>query len=517
VNERPGGNARRIVVAIVGATAVLGCRVAPPAPTQVTIAYPSGLTAAEPNRDIEEFSLSILGNLFEGLVDIDAELALRPALAESWSSPDDLTWVFRLRPGVVFHDGSKLEAADVVRSLERLRKDTEHELAPALAEVAEITADDPLTVRLRTRFPVPSLPYHLASLFISRLGDVPGRPLGTGPYRLAEWTPQTGDAEIVAFPGYWGGAPRVETVRFRALPEAEARVRALENGEADLAVDVPAADFERLTRSAALRTEAARGLRVVFLGLVAPGDHPQPVAAFADARVRRAIALAIDRERLVREPLGGHGEVIDQILAPEVFGYASDLPRLPYDPAESRRLLANAGFGGGFDVALDFPSGRYRSIDAVARAVASDLAAIGVRVIERPAPSAAFFERMDARRSDFFLMGWMSSGDAPLSYDYLLHRREAGQGVDNYSNYADAEFDRLLEQTELEPSAAQRGARIHALAERVLRDLPLVPLYRQFDLYAMRAGLDFRPRPDRRIRGVELGWRAPEKAETGAR
>jgi len=190
---------------------------------------------------------------------------------------------------------------------------------------------------------------------------------------------------------------------------------------------------------------------------------------------------------------------------------------LPHDPETARSLLREAGYGSGFDLVLDFPSERYRAIDAVARLAIEDLAAVGVRVTPRPSASETFFARLERRDSDLFLMGWMSSGDAPLTYDYLLHRREEGQGSDNYTGFEDPEFDRLLEAVELEPSTARRGAGLRALAERVQQAMPLVPLYRQFDLYALRAGLVFVPRPDRRIRGVELAWTDPRATDAGAR
>ena len=497
----------------------IGCHRAAPTPSAVTVAYPRGLVAAEPNRDIEEFSLSILGNVFEGLVDIDGNLALKPALAESWSSPDDLSWIFRIRPGVLFHDGAVLTAEDVVRSLEHLRADRTQELSPTLAEVVEIRVDEPLIVRMRTRFPVPSLPYHLSALLISKPGADPAHPVGTGPYRLASWTPG-GDTVLEAFTGHWAGPPRVAVLRFRTLSDAAARVAALRRGEVDLAVDVPAGEMPALGAEPGLRTLSARGLRVIFLGLVSAGSAAAPDAArrpLSDPNVRRAVALAIDRDRLARSALGGQAEVVDQILAPEVFGYSSDLPRIPHDPDEARRLLRDAGYGAGFDLTLDFAAERYRAMDAVSRLLSEDLAAVGVRVTPRPSATDPFFARLERRDSELFLLGWMSSGDAPLTYDYLLHRREAGQGSNNYTGVDDPEFDRLIEAAELEPSTARRGARLRDLAERVQRSMPFVPLYRQFDLYALRSGLAFTPRPDRRIRGIELTWTDARAVAAGAR
>ena len=285
-------------------------------------------------------------------------------------------------------------------------------------------------------------------------------------------------------------------------------MQALRQGEVDLAVDVPAAELPGLASDPHLGTVTARGLRVIFLGSVSVrGVGPSSPPPLADGRVRRALALAIDRERLVREALGGHAEVIDQLIAPEVFGYSAELPRIPYDPEAARKLLATAGYPEGLELTLDFPAERYRSIDAVARQVVADLARVGVRVVLNARSSDVFFARLARQEPELYLMGWICNGDAPLSYDYLLHRHEGSRGSDNDTGLADAELDRLIEATELEPLIAPRGAQLRLIAERVLRDLPLIPLYRQFDLYGLRSGLEFRPRPDRRIRGVEMRWR----------
>ncbi len=466
--------------------------------------YPRGLSTSEPNRRVEEFSASILGNIYEGLVETDDNLALRPALAESWYSPDDLTWVFRLREGVRFHDGSLLDASRVVDCLEQLRHDPTRDLSPALSSVSQISAQDAHTVRVLTRFPVPSLPYHLGGLLIAARAASGETMLGTGPFRIREQN-AAGEVTLSAFADYWGGRPALATLKFRVLPNADDRVRALREGALDLAVDVPATTFATLAGAPELRTIAARSLRVILLGLdIAPGQAASN--PLHDPRIRRAIALAIDRPRLVRDALGGQAEVVNQVLAPEIFGYHTALPDLPHDPAEARRLLAEADLGNGFDVALDFPPERYRSISDVASSIQEDLASVGIRVILRPAPTDAFIARLAARDSRLFLLGWTSGGDAPLTYDYLLHTRSEGHGSANYTGYADPDFDRVVASAEIESSTPKRGDRVAELAAQVLRDLPVVPLYRQYDLYAVRAGVRFSPRPDRLIRGRDLGW-----------
>ena len=490
------------------ALAVLAaCRAAsPPELSQLVVAYPSTLTVLHPALASDEFSYSISSNVYEPLVDMDAHESLRPGLAVRWHNVDDLTWRFDLRPGAAFHDGRPVDASAVAASLERARLDPALRSVTSFEPVERFSAPSASTVEVRTRFPVPDLAARLTELGIWAEPARSGAALeGSGPYRVASWTPG-GDVVLARVRG-----TGPERLVFRAMPTAAERVDALRRGEVDLIAEVPAQQVAELRAAPGLRVVESRGLRVLFLGMnceaAERADLAPPSNPFRDARVRRAVGLAIDRRALVDGPLGGFAEVLDQAVAPEVFGYAKDLPQLVHDPPESRRLLAEAGVAAGFETALDFVPGKYRDVERVVDALVADLGVVGIRVTPRPAAYPQFLDRVDRRDTPFYLRGWSTSVSAGQTYDILLRSPAGGFGSSNAGGYSNVELDALLESAGREPDDAKRLAVLRRAADIIRADMPLVPLYRQFNLYAVRSAVGFEPRLDRTVRGDEISWR----------
>lgn len=483
-----------------------------PGPSRLVVAYPSGPITLLPHASTnEEFTTSIFGNVFETLVGLDENLGLRPGLAESWHNPDDLTWVFRLRRGARLHDGRLLEGRHVVESLERARSDPESTCQAELTAVAGIEAPDPDTVVIKTRFPFAPLPNRLTNVPIWAKALSGGPPVGTGPYRIHTWTIH-GDTVLEAFDQHHGGAPSLRIVEFKVVPDTLERLRLLREGKVNLIVDVPPEQIAALQAEPTLRTVARQGLRVMFLAMDCARSKSSylsiPENPFRDARVRRAVALAIDRGALVKGPLGGHATVVDQVIAPEVFGYHASLPERPFDPAEARRLLREAGHGNGFDVDLDFMPGKYQAIEAIVAHVAANLAELRIRIRPRPYPPSVFLDRIERRDTAFYILGWISnSGDAELTYEYLLHTPGGGFGLENGGGYSSPPVDRFLELAAGRLRPEERRPFLRQVAETILTDAPVIPLYRQTDLYALSKDVEFTPRLDRRIRAARIRWR----------
>jgi peptide/nickel transport system substrate-binding protein len=169
--------------------------------------------------------------------------------------------------------------------------------------------------------------------------------------------------------------------------------------------------------------------------------------------------------------------------------------------------LAEAGFPEGFEVQLDYMPHKFRSMERVVAAIVSDLAEVGIRVEPRPRETSEFFRIVRERDTAFYLWGWLgNSGDAGITYGYLLHSRGDGFGVANAGGYANPELDALLAQASRTLAIPDRRALLWSAAQIVARDRPLIPLYRQTDVYAMAADLAFLPRPDRRIEADLLRW-----------
>jgi peptide/nickel transport system substrate-binding protein len=499
----------RVRLLVAAALVAGGCTSQPAPRDTLVVAYASGPVSFTPNTANEEITLSVLGNVYEALVEFDAKLAAAPLLAESWHTENDLTWVFRLREGARFHDGSPVEAADVVRSLEWARSAPESKRRAELAEISAVTALDARTVSLRTTESFGGLPHRLGAIMISKPGPDPqGPPLGTGPYRIVQATPAVTVLEAVAT---GTGRPPIRRAEFRVVPELEQRVALLKAGEVDFVIDVPAERLAELRTTPGLRVITERGLRVVYLGFdtararSADVTGPNPLR---DRRARRALALGIDRRAIVDGPLAGHGEVADQIIPPPVFGFAVGLPPLNYDPTAARQLLAEAGYGTGFGITLDYMPGKYRATEAVVRSLAHDLGVLGVQVRPRPLDPPAFFERIERQDSAMFLLGWMSTGgDGLVTYNYLLHSPRDGQGVDNGGGYSSSAVDNLLSDAKRRHRPEERREMLGRVARLVREDMPVVPLFRQTDLYGVRDRLVFEPRVDRRVRVRTMSWR----------
>jgi peptide/nickel transport system substrate-binding protein len=473
----------------------------------VVIGYPAAITSLLPNRSVEEFTTAVSAHVYETLVFLDPALRLRPCLAESWHNDDDSTWVFRLRPGVRLHDGRLLEARHVVEALEDARTSGGSVRRAELGAVSAIEERDPRTVVVHTRFPSAVIPARLAGVFIGVPASAAGDPpVGTGAYRVRSRDPHA--TVLEAFPEYWGRPPAIAVREFRALPVPADRVRALRDRAVDLILDVPAEDVAGL-RAAGRRVVSEEGLRVVFLGLATGGAAPPARTPFRDPRVRQAVAAAVDREAIRGGPLGGHAEVADQVVPPVAFGNVKGLAVPRFDPASARRLLAEAGYRGGLSTTLDFVPGKYRGIDGVVAAVVRDLAAVGIRVTPRPSDPAGFFQRVERQDTSMYLMGWLgTSGDAGVTFDILLRTPGGGFGRQNGAGFSDPEFDRLLADASRAMQPARRRQLLEDAGRRLAALAPVVPLYRERDLYGLVEELDLQPRADRSLIGGDtLRWR----------
>jgi peptide/nickel transport system substrate-binding protein len=225
--------------------------------------------------------------------------------------------------------------------------------------------------------------------------------------------------------------------------------------------------------------------------------------------VRRSVALSLDRNALVRGALAGEAEIATQVVGPEVFGFGAALAPIPHAPAQARALLAAAGFAGGFDVTLDLSAPEFADL-RVAEALVRDLAAIRISTRLRPQSTRELLARVETRDTSFYLMPWTSSsGDFGITADYLLHTRAEGYGQGNGGGYSSPKLDRLLDAASRTVKPVDRRALLEAAAAQVHKDLPLVPIYRDTDRYALREGLVFKPRLDRQLRALEMRWRVP--------
>jgi peptide/nickel transport system substrate-binding protein len=255
----------------------------------------------DPHKTTAYFSFEVLENVFDTLVEPDEDLNMQPALAESWeTSTDELTWTFRLRPGVTFHDGTPLTAEDVVFSYRRI---IDEQLANSdkFSAVRAVEAPDPGTVVIRVDRPTPNMLTNLGGFkgmaIVSRAnvesGQIATHPVGTGPFSFAGQ--KSGDSiSLVANPKYWGGAPDISGVTFRFIPEPSTALSALQAGEVDWSDSIPPQRVSQLASDESLHLAVTPSNDYWYLAL---NEAREP---WNDVRVRQAIAYAIDRDAIVQ-------------------------------------------------------------------------------------------------------------------------------------------------------------------------------------------------------------------------
>lgn len=461
------------------AAALAACRPAP-APQRVdetlTLAVRADVTGFFPNPPIvsEASTIEVNRSLFEGLVDLDPQLRLKPGLALRWESPDERTFVFDLRPGLRFSDGRPVTAEDAAASLTAalrrgwVTRDNLH-------DIEAVRALGPLRLEIRTRRVAPALLSRLWQGFVlpaASLDQDPVPAVGTGPYRLAGWQPGR-EFTFERNPFYRGPAPAFARVRYEVVPDDHARVAAVLEGRALAADRVPPGELEHLSGRSDVRLVASPSLRVLFLGL-RPDRRP-----FSDPRVREAVDLALDRRALVERALAGQGQPASQIVPAAVVGYDPELRGTSPDRDRARALLRAAGLAPGTELRLDGPNNRYVGDAELLAEVARQLAEVGLRVRVQALEKTRYFELIESGRSDFYLLGWLcESGSAADVLGSLLHSRvEGGLGAYNTLGLADDELDRLIEAAESSTLPDHRALQLRRAVRRVheLRvTLPLV-------------------------------------------
>lgn len=462
-------------------------------------------------------------HLFDALSVKDENSLALPGLAESWRPLDERRWEFVLRRGVRFHDGSELTAADVKFSIERVTSIPANPspYTPNLRGIAQVEILDDHRLRFTTAGPVPALYGTLGAIYIvshrAAAGAMPadfrsGRAaIGTGPYRFGEYLPAQ-RLELTRWDGYWGPKPAFERVQFRFIPNGGARLAALLANEVDVADFLPPELLNSLRGNPQVQVLSRPSDRVIYLVPdvardVSPfirGRDGQPLTRnpLKDARVRRALSLAINREGLARQTMDGLADPVGQIVPRGYGGYNAELLPDPFDPDRARRLLAEAGYPNGFQLTLHGPNDRYVNDARVLQAVGAMFTRIGVETRVEAMPRSLYFGRANPPRMEFSLslIGWGSAGEGESGYGLatLLHSRQPERGLGGINNggYANPAFDAALQTALARFDTAERHAALQRAMRIAMDDVAVIPLYVQHSAIAVRRGITYLVRDD---------------------
>ena len=488
----------------------------------LSIGLGADVTSMDPHFHNLTPNNNVGGHVFEPLVGKDQKGRLSPALAESWRTIDDLTWEFRLRRGVKFHDGSDFTAADVAFSLDRVPT-VPNSPSPFTSYSKQITEKiivDPHTIRLKTATPYPLMPNDMGTILIVSSRAARGAStedfnsgkatIGTGPFRFVRWA--KGDRiELARHDAYWGAKSPWEKVTLRIITADPARVAALLAGDVSAIENVPTADLARVAKDPNLSLFRIVSHRVMYLHLDSNRERspfvtdkagkPLEKNPLRDARVRRALSKAINRQALVERVMEGAAVATGQLMPEGMFGYTAALKPEPFDPDGARKLLSEAGYPDGFGLTLHAPNNRYVNDEQVAQAVAQMLSRVGIATKVDAMPAAVFFSRGSKLDFSFMLVGWGSDtaeASSPLKALLATFNRDKGMGAANRGRYSNPKVDALLEQGLATVDDAARERLLQQATEVAMRDAGIITLYHQENVWAARKGTVYAPRADER-------------------
>jgi peptide/nickel transport system substrate-binding protein len=431
--------------------------------------------------------LDVAVNVFDTLVQMDPNGAVKPGLATAWEHQQGRTWTFKLQTGAKFHDGTPVDAEAVAFSINRLDPE-----APAYYKgrtsslriwlrdlVVKAEALDGASVRVTLREPYALFPNMLASFAVpivspsavKRLGDgFPRQPVGSGPFRFAEWM-KDDHLTLAVNRDYWAGAPNLDQVIFKVVPDASSRLLELKRGSGHF--------LKGILPDQRAAIEADKSLELLTrpcscIGYVAINDQKKP---FDNVLVRRALNHAIDRETIMRTIEGGLGIVADSMLPPWMPGYSRRAPKYAYDPQQAKELLKQAGSPTGFTTQLwTFNVERpfIPNVLQVAEKVRADLAKVGVEAKMSVLDSAVYWRSINTLQGELAMKGWYT----PPQPDFLI--RVALLGLESATDYPNTPRGQKLRELAVQAARTFEGPERTQLYEQIqqvyMEDAPIVPL-----------------------------------------
>jgi len=466
--------------------------------------------------------LGFLNNVYEGLVRRGPDMSVQPALATSWEPiGDGEGWRFHLREGVTFHDGASFDADDVIFSYQRASSDVA-DTRSWFAPVSDVVKVDDYTVDVMTTAPNPIFPDSIANWMILDQGwaeandaALPDKETGnyatlnangTGAFMVSAREPGL-RTELVPFDGWWDEAEHnITRAEFTPIQNPATAVAALMSGDIDMINPVPIQDAARLESTPGV--DVIRGIeaRVIMLGFAqgaetlkygASAGEPNP---FRDARVREAVAKAINVPAILQTIMCGNAEPASQLVSPAMRGYSADLAARPaYDVAAAKALLAEAGYPEGFGFGLKCPNDRYLNDEAVCQAIVGMLAQIGITTELDAMPVRNYWPELREDNFDMYLLGWSpGTFDAEHPIRFLAHTPDADRklGSWNFGDYSNARVDELLPLIQSEIDDNNRQAMLDEATGILQAETAYVPMYVQPLVWGARDNIDLVQRPD---------------------
>lgn len=465
----------------------------------LVVGLESNPTNLDPRLSTDAASSRIDDLLFNRLFRKDPNGEPVKDLVEKWEQPDPLTYVFRIRKGVRFHDGRLLDARDVQYTFESL-------LDPSLGSplrgsyqmISSIESPDPWTVVFKLQEPFASFLVNLDMGILPRPesakpeGD-PTPMVGSGPFCFVSWD-HGSEVRLRANADYYEGAPRIREVRFKIVPDNTVRILELKKGAVHLLVnEIEPEVLPSLEKDPRFIVEKRQGTNYSYLGF----NLRDPI--LKSLKVRQAVACAINREDIIKYLLGGLAAPATGVLSPLNWAYDPDVTTVPFDPQKAKRLLDEAGYpdpdgeGPKERFSLSYKTSQNELRRRIGEAMQSQLDEIGIEMQIRSYEWGTFYSDIKKGNFQIYTLTWVGVTD-PDIYSYLFASQSTPPTGANRGYYRNPEVDRLLKQGRVTQDRNKRKS-IYGQVQRILaRDLPYVSLWYSVNVAVM----------DSRIRGFQL-------------
>ncbi|MDW7730704.1 MAG: glutathione ABC transporter substrate-binding protein [Bacillota bacterium] len=457
------------------------------------IATLSDAVALDPHGSNDVPSSNVAYNIYQSLVVFDRNSELQPLLAAEWEALDELTWEFKLREGVKFHDGSDLNAEVVKANFDRL-------LDPDIASprlflfsmIEDVVIVDEYTVQFVTAFPFAPLPAHLAhsgGALVSlpaieadyaemAAGNEPGtfisrNPSGTGYFKFDYWEPGS-EIKLVRNDDYWGEPAKLSSVIFKVVPEDLTRLSELETGFAHIADPIQPSDASRVENMANAYLNVQSSTSLAYIGFNCEK------APYDDVRVRQAISMAINKDDIIEGIYEGTAIPAVGPIAPGVFGYDPSVTAIPYDVDQARELMAEAGYENGFDATIWTNDNPARI--QIAEYVQSKLSELNINVSIEVVEWGAYLDGTAEGNHEMFILGWSTPTlDGDYAMYALFHSSNIG-APGNRSFFSNDEVDQLLDLGRQESDPELRAQYYRDAQEKLVEQAPMLYLLHIEDL-----------------------------------
>lgn len=468
--------------------------------TRVVVAQGTEPTRLDPDMHRENTSNNVILNIYDALVERDWDEKIQPDLAESWKFLDDNTLEFKLRKGIKFSNGEPFNAAVVKYNIERvagLLPEAKKTLNPPGWEtVREVKVIDDYTVQIITKAPNPLLLSLAAQKYMvpveytkkDNFESLATKPIGTGPYVLKSWM-KGGELILQARKDYWKGAPKIDEVVFRPIPEDATRIAELKVGNVDIIANLKPDNIKEVEAEKHLQVKYAPSARTAMIFINAEMDK------LKDVRVRKAINHALDVPSLIKNVMGGNAYRVSTLCPRNFVGWDPEEKFYDYNPEKAKRLLAEAGYPNGFEAEILTPRGRYLNDVQATEAIAGMLTAVGIKTKVNAVEFGVFAKQTQAHQiPEFMYAAWGNP-----HFDVLYTVKAVVRSGQMFSWYSNPAMDELIDKANQTADPEKHEGYLRQLLRLMYDDPPFGFLYNQRDIYGVNKRVAWEPRSDEDI------------------